>query len=188
MWKKVREIDFSKNAIDTIDEAICLVPNLETLTLTQNKISTISNLQGLTKLTYLNISANFLITCENLHTKIGNVKSLILSQNKISSLQGFSKLYSLETLDISCNSITDTEEVKHIGELPCLENLILTGNTVATTVDYRIRALEHFGERAKEICLDNERSTQSELDKVAVLRALRIVKEGKTPNLYNNFM
>lgn len=181
-------MDFSKNNIEEIDSAICLAPNLENLTLIQNKITSINNLQGLTKLTYLNISSNLLIASDNLHTKLGNIKTLILSQNSIQSLQGFAKLYSLETLDISCNKITDIEEVGHIGDLPCLENLILTGNAVATTVDYRIKALEHFRERAKEICLDNERSTQQELDKVAVLRALRIVREGKTPNLNNSFM
>lgn len=188
MWTKLREIDFRNNNIQEIDSSLCLVPNLEMLTLTQNKIRSINNLQGLTKLIYLNISANSLTDCDDLHTKLGNIKTLILSQNNINSLQGFGKLYSLETLDVSCNKIDDVEEVRHIGELPCLENVVLTGNAVATTVDYRIKVLEHFGERAREICLDNERPTQPELDKVAVLRALRIVREGKAPNLNNSFM
>lgn len=48
-------------------------------------------------------------------------------------------------------------------------------------VDYRIKVLEQFGDRAKDICLDNEKASQAEIDKVQVLRALRIVKEGKTP-------
>lgn len=187
IWSKILEIDLSINNIVEIDETIRLVPNLRSLTLNQNKITSINNLQSLTNLVYLNISANLLVSCDALHTKLGNIKTLILSQNGISSLKGFAKLYSLETLDVSCNQITDVEEVRYIGELPCLENLILTGNAVATTVDYRIKALEHFGERAKEMCLDNERPTQPELDKVAVLRALRIVKEGKMPNLNNSF-
>lgn len=180
-------MDLSNNNIEEIDKTICLAPNLETLTLTQNKITSINNLQGLTKLTYLNISANLITACDNLHTRLGNIKTLILSENRIESLRGFAKLYSLETLDVSCNHIADIEEVRHIGDLPCLENLVLTGNAVATTVDYRMKALESFAERAKEICLDNERPTQPELDKVAVLRALRIVKEGKTPNFSNSF-
>lgn len=118
--------------------------------------------------------------------KVGNIKTLNLSQNHIVSLKGFRKLYSLVTLNLSCNKIVDIEEVCYIGDLPCLENLILTGNAVATTIDYRIKVLEHFKDRAKDICLDNERPSQCELDKVAVVRALRIVKEGKMPDLSNN--
>lgn len=122
--------------------------------------------------------------CCELHTKVGNIKILNLSQNCISSCSGFNKLYSLESLDLSCNKISEIEEIEHISKLPCLENLMLTGNCVATVVDYRIKVLECFGDRAKFICLDNERPSQAELDKVAVLRALRIVCEGKTPDLH----
>lgn len=188
IWTKLTEMDLRNNNIHEMDNTLCLSPNLETLTLIQNKITSINNLQCLTKLVHLNISANLLTECDNLHTKLGNIKTLILSQNCISSLRGFAKLYSLETLDVSCNRIDDIEEVRYIGDLPCLEDVILTGNAVATTVDYRIKVLEHFGERAREICLDNERPTQPELDKVAILRALRIVREGKAPNLNNTFV
>lgn len=185
MWRKIVEIDFTDNRFDEIDETINLVPQLITLILDHNRINTIKNLAGLTNLTYLSICDNLITNCENIHMKLGNVKTLVLSQNQIRSLKDFGKLYSLESLDLSCNQITDVEEAAHIGDLPCLENLVLTGNAVATIVDYRVKVLEHFGERAKEICLDNERPSQSELDKVLILRALRIVKEGKTPNLSN---
>jgi hypothetical protein len=96
-------------------------------------------------------------------------------------LQGFSKLYSLEGLDLTANQISDLSEIKYVSGLPCLENLTLTGNPVAIVVDYRVRTLEQFGGRAAEICLDNEKPTQKELDTVAVLQAIRIVKEGRTP-------
>lgn len=178
-------MDLSNNCLTHIDETINLVPNLQSLILNQNKITDISNLSALSNLTHLSICDNLLTACENLHTKLGNVKTLILSQNRVRSLKDFGKLYSLESLDLSCNQIVDVEEVSYIGELPCLENLILTGNSVATTVDYRVKVLENFGERAKEICLDNERPTQPELDKVSILRALRIVREGKAPDLHN---
>lgn len=80
------------------------------------------------------------------------------------------------------------EDIKFIANLPCLENVVFTGNHLATTIDYRVRVLEFFGDRAKYICLDNERPSQAELDKVSVFRALRIVKEGKTPDLKNSFL
>lgn len=179
-------MDLSNNNIAVIDDAIKLVPNIELLILNQNKISEINDLSFLTKLSSLYIADNLLTSYDNLHLKLGNVKLIDFSQNSITSLQGFAKLYSLETLNISCNKISDIAEIAHIGELPCLENLILSANPVATIVDYRIKVLEHFGDRAKDIYLDIEKSTQPELDKVQVLRALTIVKEGKTPNLNNS--
>lgn len=179
-------MDLSNNSITEVDDAIKLVPNIEVLILNQNKISNIGDLSFLTKLTNLYISNNLLNSCDNLHLKLGNIKLINFSQNSITSLQGFEKLYSLESLDLSCNKICDVTELKYIGKLPCLENLIMTANPVATIVDYRIKVLEHFGDRAKDISLDIEKPTQPEVDKVQVLRALRIVKEGKTPNLNNS--
>lgn len=163
------------------------MPNLRTLSLTRNNISKIENLTHLANLSNLNLSKNAIIDCTQLHTKLGNVLIIDLSQNGIDSLKGFEKLYSLESLDVSSNKICNVEEVKYIGELPCLENIRLTGNPVAVIVDYRIKVLEYFGSRASEIYLDNEKATQKEIDTASVLHALRIVKEGKTPNLNQKF-
>lgn len=184
-WKALNHLDLSCNNLIEIDKTINLAQNITELILNDNKISSISNLSELSKLSQLSLSNNLISICETLHTKIGNISMLNLSQNNIVSLKGFSKLYSLENLDLSCNKITDIEEIRYIGDLPYLENLLLTGNSVATIVDYRIKVFEYFGDRAKDICLDNEKPSSSELDKVSVLRALRIVKEGKTPNLNN---
>ncbi|XP_069954926.1 nischarin-like [Cherax quadricarinatus] len=108
---------------------------------------------------------------------------LDLSQNSLSSLKGLSKLYSLSSLNVSTNNICEISEVSHLSRLPCLETLILTGNPVATIVDYRTKVLELFGQRASEICLDNERPTQRELEFVAVLQAIRASREGRLPTL-----
>lgn len=164
-----------------IDKTINLAPGVKVLNLNHNKISQIVDLSGLSQLTHLHLSSNLITECENLHVKLGNVRLLDLSQNNISSLKGFSKMYSLENLNLSCNSISDIAEVSHIGSLPCLENIVLTGNLVATVVDYRAKVFEWFGNRAKDICLDNEKPSQSELDKAAVFQALTFLREGKTP-------
>ncbi|XP_018578496.1 nischarin [Anoplophora glabripennis] len=180
-WRALEILDLSNNNLIEIDATINLAPNLKKLILNDNKISTISNLSSLSNLSYLSLSNNLITICNDLHTKVGNILTLNLSQNNIVTCKGFCKLYSLENLDLSSNKIMEIDEIKYVGGLPCLENFILTGNNVATTVDYRIKVLEFFGERAKYICLDNERPSQAEIDKVSVLRALRIVKEGKTP-------
>ncbi|XP_066259019.1 nischarin [Euwallacea similis] len=182
-WLALETLDLSHNNIIDIDKTISLAVNLKHLVLNDNKISTISNLTHLPKLEHLSIINNLITICDELHTKVGNIKTMNLSQNNIVTAKGFCKVYSLENLDLSCNKITDVEELEYLGKLPCLENMRLTGNSVSTEVDYRVKVLELFGERAKDIYLDNEKASQAELDKVSVLRALRIVKEGKTPDL-----
>lgn len=182
VWLKVTQLDLSDNRIEAIDEAIKLLPHIEILTLNNNLLSEISNVTLLPRLSQLYLASNnFRTLPDDLHTKLGYTTCIDLSQNKLTSLTSFAKLYSLESLDVSCNYIEKIEEVKNIGHLPCLENLRLTGNPVSTIVDYRVKVLEPFGKRAADICLDNEKPNQKELDTVSILQALRIAKEGKSP-------
>lgn len=185
VWLKVTHLDLSDNRIEIIDEAIKLLPHIECLTLNNNHLSEISNVTLLPRLSQLYLASNnFTSLPDDLHTKLGYIVYIDLSQNKLTSLASFSKLYSLEGLDVSCNRIEKIEEVKHIGHLPCLENLRLTGNPVSTIVDYRVKVLEPFGKRAADICLDNEKPNQKELDTVSVHQALRIAREGKSPTTF----
>ncbi|XP_076179505.1 nischarin isoform X2 [Ptiloglossa arizonensis] len=182
VWLKVNHLDLSDNRIETIDQSIKLLPHIEYLMLNNNLLSEISNITLLPRLSQLYLASNNFTTLPNdLHTKLGYIVYIDLSQNKLTSLSSFSKLYSLEGLDVSCNRIEKIEEVKNIGHLPCLENLRLTGNPVSTIIDYRVKVLEPFGKRAADICLDNEKPNQKELDTVSVHQALRIAREGKSP-------
>ncbi|XP_076622249.1 nischarin [Colletes latitarsis] len=182
VWLKVTHLDLSDNRIETIDVAVRLLPHIECLKLNNNLLSEISNITLLPRLSQLYLASNNFTTLpDDLHTKLGYIVYIDLSQNKLTSLSSFSKLYSLEGLDMSCNRIEKIEEVKNIGHLPCLENLRLTGNPVSTIVDYRVKVLEPFGKRAADICLDNEKPNQKELDTVSVHQALRIAREGKSP-------
>lgn len=174
MWKSVAHANFSSNALKSIDASILLLPNLEQLNLDNNRLSNISHLSKLPLLSNLSLCENNITDCLNWHLELGNIVELNLSQNQIKSLQGFQKLYSLLNLDVSCNLITDIDEVDYIAALPCLENLRLTGNPVAGTVDYRARVLSRFSNRFNEILLDNEKGNQQELDTALVLSALRI--------------
>ena len=187
VWLKVTHLDLSDNQIETIDEAIKLLPHIEILNLNNNRLSEISNVTLLPRLSQLSLALNkFTSLPEDLHIKLGKIVQLDLSQNSLTSLSSFSKLYCLEGLDVSCNRIENIEEVKYIGNLPCLENLRLTGNPVSTIVDYRVKVLEPFGKRAADICLDNEKPNQKELDTVSVHQALRIAREGKSPMFSGN--
>ncbi|XP_047121120.1 nischarin [Schistocerca piceifrons] len=182
-WKAVNSANFSHNLLTCVDESVRLLPALEKLNLSHNRITDVNNLTLLPRLSHLDLSVNQLSETGPLHMKVGNIVQLNLSQNCISSLTGFSRLYSLEDLDLSDNRIEHIHEISHICALPCLENLVLIGNPVSIEVDYRVRVFEQFGSRACELCLDNEKATSKELDTAAVLQALRIVKEGRTPTL-----
>ncbi|XP_045615784.2 nischarin [Procambarus clarkii] len=182
-WLLLQDVDVSCNQITHIDESVALTPNVEKLNLSSNKLSSVECLTKLPHLVSLNLSNNLFTTLQDMHTKLGNVVDLDLSQNNLSSLKGLSKLYSLSSLNVSTNNICEISEVSHISRLPCLETLIITGNPVATVVDYRTKVLELFGQRVSEICLDNERPTQKELEFVAVLQAIRASREGRLPTL-----
>lgn len=182
-WLLLTDVDVSSNQITQIDDSVALAPNIEKLNISCNKLSSVQSLTKLPHLVSLNLSNNLFNTLENMHTKLGNVIDLDMSQNNLSSLKGLSKLYSLASLNVSTNNLCEISEVSHISRLPCLETLIITGNPVATIVDYRTKVLELFGQRASEVCLDNELPTQRELEFVAVLQAIRASREGRLPTL-----
>ena len=104
-----------------------------------------ANLSSLSDLEHLNLSNNRIEQLTEMHTKLGNVRSLNLAQNSLRRLDGLSKVYGLVSLDVRCNQIVDLETVRCISCLPCLEALILTGNSVTTMLDFRTKVLTMFG-------------------------------------------
>ncbi|XP_013392557.1 nischarin isoform X2 [Lingula anatina] len=179
VWESLQAADFSHNEIKEIDESVRLMPRLEYLDLSRNQLSDVQHLHYLPALSQVNLAHNRLRTLESLHVRLGNVKILNLSGNQLDTLEGLSKLYSLETLNVSKNKLAEVENVQCIGKLPCLENLILRDNPIRTVVDYRVAVLELFGDRAKEVLLDKEATTQQELDKIAVRLALQKAKDDR---------
>ncbi|KAG8281794.1 hypothetical protein J6590_051849 [Homalodisca vitripennis] len=160
---------------------VLLMPNIKQLTANENQITQVDDFTQLSSLTHLYLSGNSISCTNDLHLRLNNIVHLDLSQNLITSLVGFSQLSTLQGLDLGSNIISQISEVQHIQNLAQLDYLVLTGNPVSTVVDYRIKVLEHFGRRAACICLDNEKPSQKELDTVAVMLALKVVKEGKAP-------
>ncbi len=178
-WEKLRVLDLSWNEMKGM-ESLALAPNLRSLTLDGNKIRRIENTEILPNLSYLCVSANDLTVDECLYPKLQNVVRLNLSRNKIMKLSPFAKLTKLKELNLGSNWVEESHEIKHVSALPELEYLVLTGNPVSTIIDYRIKVFEYFGNRAKDLCLDNERPSQKELDTAAILRAITVAKEGRT--------
>ncbi|VDP11853.1 unnamed protein product [Soboliphyme baturini] len=159
--------------------------SLRVLDLTCNCLRDIDNLQHLPYLTELNLSNNRIEKIEHWNKKLGNVKKLRLTNNKIHSLKGLSKLYSLEYLDVRDNNLSHIKQVWPVGNLPCLQVLLLSGNCVENSIDYRTRILEAFGERASEVRVNNDAATQRELDTVTIRLAIRKAKEDRRLQLLN---
>lgn len=172
-WKTVKTVDFSNNDIWTIDSAMKLVPNAEEVNLSENRLRTVANLSSLPHLSHLNLSGNLIESVKDWHMTLGNLESLSLSYNKLKSLEGLSRLRSLKILDLSSNQIESFDEIDEVAKLPVIEQVSLNGNPVSVEVDYRVRVLTRFEERCSEICLDNERCSQMEIDKAMVHAALR---------------
>ncbi|KAM9099056.1 nischarin isoform 1-T1 [Sarcophilus harrisii] len=178
-WRALTTLDMSHNSISQIDDSVKLIPKIEYLDLSHNGVMVVENLQHLYNLIHLDLSYNKLTSLEGVHTKLGNIKTLNLAGNLLESLSGLNKLYSLVNLDLSNNKIEQIEEIKNIGSLPCLEEVVLSSNPLSIIPDYRTKVLAQFGERASEVCLDNIITTEKELDTVEVLKAIQKAKEAK---------
>lgn len=173
-WNQLDTINLSGNQIVDIDPSIKLAPNLKSLILDQNQIKTIENLLTLPYLQSLSLCENLITDCPDCHLALGgNVVQLNLSQNRLTSLYGFRKLFSLVKLDVGCNNIESIDEIDHVAALPCIEEVVFTGNPIAGSVDYRSRVLARFGDRCNDIYLDNEKGNTLEIDTALVLAALR---------------
>ncbi|XP_061147380.1 nischarin isoform X1 [Syngnathus typhle] len=178
-WRNLTTLDMSHNAIGTIDSSVKLIPEVEFLDLSHNCLSSVENLQHLYNLVHVDLSYNKLCILEGAHTRLGNIKTLSLAGNQLERLTGLSKLYSLVHLDLSHNQLAQLEEIKNIGSLPCLEKINLSSNPICIIPDYRTKVLAQFGDRAAEVCLDGQVTTEKELDTVEVLKAIRKAKEVK---------
>ncbi|TRY75649.1 hypothetical protein TCAL_04582 [Tigriopus californicus] len=187
VWRKLQVLDLRYNDVKKIDRSVTLAPLIETFLLGSNKVTDIENLTTLPKLSHLELADNDIHETDDLHIKLGQVTRLDLSHNKIKTLAGWSKLYSLKNVNVSNNRIRELKDVFPLSQLPCLEVLNLQGNKVTSVVDYRIKLFESFGKRCSELCLDNENPSQREIDRVSILMALRVAKEGLPPTtLFGN--
>lgn len=119
--------------------SLCLMPNLKKLIANENYLTGLDHFTSLQSLSHLYLSGNRISDTNNLNLRLGNIVYLDLSQNMISSMKGFSGLFTLEGLDLGSNIVSEINELQYIQALEKLNYLVLTGNPVATVVDYRIK-------------------------------------------------
>lgn len=187
-WPALTSLNLSNNSLTTIDCSVRLASkSLTKLDLSFNAITEIQHLTGLPNLSSISVSNNKLKDISSLHTKLGQISQLDLSSNSIRTLEGLARLYSVTSLDVSNNKLRTLADVSTAGSLPCLDSLIISPNKVNNEVDYRLKVLEGFGGRCGDLRLDDLRTSQAEMDKVSVLMALSVAREGKNPTtLFGN--
>jgi protein phosphatase 1 regulatory subunit 7 len=94
----------------------------------QNKISTIENLDGLSKLRNLELAANRIREIQNLESLTG-LEELWLGKNKITEIRGLDTLQNLKILSIQSNRI---RSISGLDALPQLEELYISHNALTT--------------------------------------------------------
>ncbi len=182
-WKFISRADFRYNNLTEIDDSIKMLPSLTRLDLSHNNITEINNLQYLSYMTHLDLSHNTITSLEGVHARLGNITTLSLAGNELTSLKGLGKLYSLVNLDVSKNCIEHVLEVYYISNLPCIESLTLKENPITSIMDYRTKVLDLFQDQYVQMTLDGIKTSQKEIDKVAILKAIQKAKDGKSKKL-----
>lgn len=160
-WPNLKEIIAPSNEICILDEHFKYFPALERLNLESNVISKVQNLQNCYQLSHLILKKNCIWGVENIGSSVGNLKYLVLSHNGLFSTKGLEKLFGLEHLDISHNHINEISDIEQLSLLPCLVELVVEGNPVASLDNFRDIIYVKFGN--PDLVLDNKAASRSEI-------------------------
>lgn len=122
----LQELDLSKNDLISLNSRVFpdTFSSLESLTLSDNRLSKINPVAKLDGLKLLDISTNAVAIIEPLES-LANLVALKTGNNKISNLDPLGKLSNLEYIDLSNNEVAD---LKTLYNLKKLRYLNISGN------------------------------------------------------------
>ncbi|KAK6612123.1 protein phosphatase 1 regulatory subunit SDS22 [Botrytis cinerea] len=120
-------LDLSFNKLKHIKKLNHLT-SLTDLYFVQNKITTIENLEGLSKLRNLELAANRIREIQGLDTLTG-LEELWLGKNKITEMKNLDALQNLKILSIQSNRIRD---ITGLDKLSGLEELYISHNALSS--------------------------------------------------------
>ena len=144
---------------------ISTLPKLERLTLSDCGLSSVSGLENLTNLVYLDLSNNTIRNISSL-SSLKKLTEVYLQHNVLTELTSLSGLASIRTLDISYNTISDLSPIGSLSALAWLD----AGNNQLTTAAHaaKLTSLEY-------LCLSyNQLESVSELAALTGLTQLDI--------------
>lgn len=114
-----------------------MMQSLTKLSLSQNYIEQIENLQDLIHLRELDLSFNKIAKIENLDALV-NIEILSFFDNRISKLENMDQLKKLTIFSIGRNCIQNREQIIYFRKFKDLKSVNMAGNPCAEANDFRI--------------------------------------------------
>lgn len=114
-----------------------MMKSLTKLSLSQNYIEQIENLQDLVHLRELDLSFNKIAKIENLNNLV-NLEIVSFFDNRINKLENMDMLKKLTIFSIGRNCIDNREEIIYLRRFKELKSVNLAGNPCAENEDFRI--------------------------------------------------
>lgn len=118
-------------------DCLWLLPGLTKLSLSNNMIGKIENIDALINLEDLDLSFNEIKIIENLE-ELSKLKVLSLYSNQITNIRNLDYLTQLTVLSIGRNNIQDNEHIVHLRKLKNLRSLNLSENKFAYDINLRL--------------------------------------------------
>ena len=169
-WISLLYLDLVHNNIQHLDDSFSLLPNLQEIDLSFNKIEVLDlNMcnPSLTKIVCVHSGVKKVVT--KLHE---NLNHLVLDDNLLNDLDGFSKLVVLRNLSVRNNNISSVDNIVTLTELPRLHTVSFLGNVLSKQRNYRQTVLCLFTQacRRDDIILDGRGFTEKEKKKAKSTR------------------
>ncbi|KAH3852008.1 dynein axonemal light chain 1-like isoform X2 [Dreissena polymorpha] len=121
--------------VEKMDASLSTLVKCTRLSLSTNCIEKIANLNGLKNLKILSLGRNNIKSLTGLEAVGDTLEELWISYNKIEKLKGINVLKKLKVLFMSNNEVKDLGEFSKLGDLPCLEELVFTGNPLEESLN-----------------------------------------------------
>ncbi|KAL6545546.1 hypothetical protein OROGR_009420 [Orobanche gracilis] len=111
-WNRLSFISCACNGLVLMDESLRLLPVVETLDLSRNKIAKVDNLRKCTRLKHVDLGFNNLRSITSFAEISCQIVKLVLRNNSLTSLHGIENLKSLQGLDLSYNVLSNFSEIE----------------------------------------------------------------------------
>ncbi|XP_074303507.1 uncharacterized protein LOC141637971 [Silene latifolia] len=171
-WTRLSFVSCACNGLILMDESLQLLPVVETLDLSRNKLSKVDNLRKCTKLSHLDLGFNQLGSVSLFREVKCHITKLVLRSNALTSLKGIESLRTIEGLDVSYNIISNFMELEVLSSLPVLKNFWLEGNPLCCARWYRPQVFSYFA-HPHQVTLDDKELSTREFWKRQIIIARR---------------